>query len=203
MRPKKPSSRSFASFSSPGSQSLSCTTPCFTFAFFAALYRLTRLGERGGHGLFAVDVLARLDRLLDQLRPQLRGSGVEEHRVAFRGERRVQVRGPALHAVLAREFLDLRRVAADEQRVGHQARTVLQRDAALLPDLQDGADEVLVHAHAPGDAVHDDADSSLAHLPAASMNSKVTPSQSRRYTTFLPLFGPALIGTGAEIAFTW
>ncbi len=30
MRPKKPESISSLSFSSPGSQSLSCTTPCFT-----------------------------------------------------------------------------------------------------------------------------------------------------------------------------
>src|SRR6185503_16748085 len=67
------------------------------------------------------------------------------------------------HAVLLRQRLDLRRVAPDQDRVGHHARAVLQRHAALLADLEDRADQVLVHAHAPGDAVHDDADSSLAH----------------------------------------
>ena len=36
LRPKKPSSRSFLSLSRPGSQSLSCTTPCLMRAFFAA-----------------------------------------------------------------------------------------------------------------------------------------------------------------------
>src|SRR5205823_12272097 len=36
---KKPASRSFCSLSSPDSQRLSCTTPCFTRAFFAAWYR--------------------------------------------------------------------------------------------------------------------------------------------------------------------
>jgi hypothetical protein len=88
--------------------------------------------------------------------------------------------GPALHAVLARELFELRGVAADEQRVGHEARAVLQGHAALLADLEDRADEVLVHAHAPGDAVHDDADALFTHFVATSMNSKVTPSQSRR-----------------------
>ena len=33
--PKNPSSRSFFSFSNPGSHSLSCTTPCLIPAFFA------------------------------------------------------------------------------------------------------------------------------------------------------------------------
>src|SRR6185436_2125814 len=54
--------------------------------------------------------------------------------------------------------LELRAVAADEDRIGHEARAVLQRHAALLADFQHRADQVLVHAHAPGDAVHDDAD---------------------------------------------
>ena len=36
LRPKNPCSLSFWSFISPGSHSLSCTTPCLTRAFFAA-----------------------------------------------------------------------------------------------------------------------------------------------------------------------
>ena len=65
--------------------------------------------------------------------------------------------------MLVRQFLDLGGIASDEDRVGHEAHAILQRHASLLADLQDRADEVLVHAHAPGDAVHDDADSPLRH----------------------------------------
>ena len=65
--------------------------------------------------------------------------------------------------MLVRQFLDLGGIASDEDRVGHEAHAVLQRHASLLADLQDRADEVLVHAHAPGDAVHDDADSFFRH----------------------------------------
>src|SRR4029079_19041249 len=91
-----------------------------------------------------------------------RRRGVEEDLVVG-GERLVEVRGPALHAVFPGELLDLRRVAPDQQRIRHHARAVLERDAALPADLEDRADQVLVHAHAPGDAVHDDADALLAH----------------------------------------
>src|SRR4051812_40026150 len=116
------------------------------------------LGERGGNRLFAIDVLAGGDGALDQLGAQLSGRGVEEHRVVLVLEGTLEVGGPALDAVLLRQLFDLRGVAADEDRVGHQALAVFQRHAALLANLEDGSDQVLVHAHAPGDAVHDDAD---------------------------------------------
>src|SRR3954465_15127299 len=60
--------------------------------------------------------------------------------------------------MLLRQLLHLCRVAADEDRVGHQALAALERESALLANFQDRSDQVLVHAHAPGDAVHDDAD---------------------------------------------
>src|SRR5574341_69679 len=122
-----------------------------------------RLGHGGRDGLLAIHVLAGPDRPLEEPGPQLRGGGIEEHLVFRRGERGVEVGGPARHAVLARERLDLRRVPADEQGIGHEARAVPEGDAALPADLQDRAHEVLVHAHAPGDAVHDDADASGVH----------------------------------------
>ena len=57
----------------------------------------------------------------------------------------------------------LRLVAADQHRVGHDSRAVLQHDAALAPDRQDRADEVLVRPHPSGDAVHHDAEAAFAH----------------------------------------
>src|SRR5204863_7301121 len=98
------------------------------------------LGERGRDGLLAVDVLSGGDGALEKLRPQLRRGGVEEDLVrAF--ERRIEIGGPACDAVLARELLDLRGVASNEERIGHQACAVLERDAALLANFEDRADE--------------------------------------------------------------
>ena len=68
--------------------------------------------------------------------------------------------------MLARQLGHFLRIAADEDRVRHQAGAVLQRHAALPADLEDRADEVLIHAHASRHAVHDDADALLRHAPA-------------------------------------
>ncbi len=108
-------------------------------------------------------MLARPDRLFQQLRAQLRGGGVEEHRVVPRCERPVQVRAEPRDTVLRGERRDLLRIAPDQDRVGHEARAVPEHHAALPPDFQDRAREVLVRAHAPGHAVHDDADAPLGH----------------------------------------
>src|SRR5262249_21733557 len=58
-------------------------------------------------------------------------------------------------------------VAADENRVGHHPVAVLERDAALGADRENRADQMLVHAHAAGDAVHDDAEPLLRHFNLA------------------------------------
>jgi len=96
---------------------------------------------------------------LTEPRPQLRRRGIEEHLVVGRSERAVEIGAPAVHAVLPRQLLHLGGAAPDQQRIGHEARAVLQQHAALLADLEDRADQVLVHPHPPGHAVHDDADS--------------------------------------------
>ena len=57
-----------------------------------------------------------------------------------------------------RERRDLLGVAPDQDRIGHHAVAVRQRDAALVADRQDRAHQVLVEPHASGDAVHDDAE---------------------------------------------
>src|SRR5439155_24815666 len=139
-------------------------------------------------------VLAGGDGALQELRPQPRGSSVEEHLVVLAAQRGVEIGRPALHAVLPRQLLHLRWIAADEQRVGHQAGAVLQRHAALLADLEDRADEVLVHPHPSGDAVHDDADALLAHLLVISFIAfqsgialLAKPGQSRLPIASLPL----------------
>jgi hypothetical protein len=65
--------------------------------------------------------------------------------------------------VRLRERGDLCGVAADQHRVGHDPPPRTEQDAALVPDCDDRADEVLVRAHAAGNAVHDHAEADSFH----------------------------------------
>ena len=102
-------------------------------------------------------------RALEQLGAHLRRAGIEEDRVVGIGERRVEIGRPARDVVLLGEPLDLLAIAADEDRVGHQPVAVAEDDAALVADREDRADQVLVVAHAAGDAVHDQPQPPLGH----------------------------------------
>src|SRR5690349_6662130 len=91
--------------------------------------------------------------------------------------------------MLLRQLLHLGGVAADEDRVGHQAAAVLQRHAALLADLDNGADEVLVLPHPPGHAMHDDADfsHSISLIAAQSGCARLAkPGQSSLFRAIFP-----------------
>jgi hypothetical protein len=63
-----------------------------------------------------------------------------------------------------RQCLDLLGVAADQDRVGHHLVAVGERHAALGTDRKDRSDQVLVQAHAPGHAVHDEAEGPGRHV---------------------------------------
>ena len=167
MWPKKPESISSLSLRRPGSHSLSCTTPCLTPAALALRAMRNRLLQVGGDRLLAVDVLAGGDGLAEQRRAHCGGCGVEEDRVVLVGQRLVEVGGVARHAVRLGQRGELLRVAADQDGVGHDPVAVGERHAALLADGDDGAHQVLVGAHAPGDAVHDDAEPTCAHAASS------------------------------------
>jgi len=96
--------------------------------------------------------------------------GLNQHLVrsiiAIRDQGGVEVGGPARDAVRLGQLLDLAGVAADQDRIGHHPVAVLERDPALRADRDDRADQVLVHPHAAGDAVHDDAETKGFHAKA-------------------------------------
>ena len=123
------------------------------------------VGQRGGDRLLAIDVLAGVDRSGEQRGAQIGGCGVEEQRVLRVGERGVEVGGPALHLVPPRQGFKFSGITADQDRIGHQHAAVTQFHPAVVADRQDAENEMLVLPHAPGDAVHDDADPSFAHGP--------------------------------------
>src|SRR5690606_29525108 len=92
-----------------------------------------------------------------------RRAGIEEDGVVRIGQSGIEIGTPALDVVLFGEALDLVGIAAHDDRIDHEAIAVGKGNAALIADGQDGAYQMLVIAHAPGDAVHDKSEPSLRH----------------------------------------
>ncbi len=123
-----------------------------------------RIVGRGGDGLLAVDVLARVDGAHDVGDAAVGGLGVEVDGVGGVGEGAFEVGRPAQAAGAFGEGGELVGVAPDEDGVGEdRVLRPRHRHAALRADRHDRAHQVLVGAHAPGDAVHENADAVL-HL---------------------------------------
>src|SRR5258707_3227462 len=123
-----------------------------------------RLFEIGRDRLFAIDVLAGIDRFRQQPRPRLRGRGIEENAVAFLAQRLVEIGGPALHTKLFCKTLELVGVAADQDRVRHHAVAIRKQHAALFTNRDDRADQMLVEPHAASDPIHDHTEPLRRHI---------------------------------------
>ena len=83
------------------------------------------------------------------------------------GQRLLELGGPGEAAAFLRDRFEFGGAAAHQQGLGHDGFAIAERDAALLHDGVERAAQVLVESHAPGDAVHDDADvvnDFLAHV---------------------------------------
>ena len=100
MRPKKPQSRTQRSFLRPGRNSLSCTTPCLRPRALASCTTATASARSVGGRLFAIDVLAGVDRPGQQRRRAPAWCAASKNTSSSRvGERRVEIGGPARDAV--------------------------------------------------------------------------------------------------------
>ncbi len=108
--------------------------------------------------LLAVDVLARRDCSLHRIGTAVGSLRVKIDDVVRVGQGALQVRGPLLDPGGVRERLQLGRVAPDEDRIGQDDLLVADLHPALPDDSHDRAHQVLVRAHAPRHAVHDDSD---------------------------------------------
>ena len=159
MRPKKPPSISRLSFSSPGRNSLSCTTPWLTPASRGQPRQL----QRGRDGLGAAASRSRRAcRPRSPPGPPSPGPGS-----AARRSRSSRRRGPARRRGRSSSRSSPWRSASSRAacarcarpgRARARSRPVGERDAALLADGEQRADQVLAVAHPPGHAVHDDSD---------------------------------------------
>ena len=118
----------------------------------------------GGGRLFAIDVFLGGDRLAHTHRALAGEGGIKVDLVGGIFESGVEIRGDAGDAVRCTESAELFLASADEDGIGHNHLARLDLHSALFADGDDGADEVLVGAHASGDAVHDDSDFMFFHI---------------------------------------
>ncbi|MGX1252653.1 hypothetical protein RKD48_005164 [Streptomyces ambofaciens] len=136
--------------------------------------------EAGGRRLLGVDVLARGDRLPDRLLAGRGHLGVEVEVDGVVGEDRVEVRGDVREPVPLRQRPQGVLAAADQDRLRPQHGAVAEVEAALFAQRQDGADEVLAVAHAPGHTVHGDTHRLACHvIPFV----RAVPSRTARRTS--------------------
>jgi hypothetical protein len=134
--------------------------------FFNQFGEADRFFGFNGSRFFAVDRLAGFNGLFDEARALKRAGSIKENFIVavFTIESALNVGGVLVGfaagflAVFLGQFLDGVFAASGQDRVGHDGEVVADLDAALFDDRSDGACEVLVGAHAPRHAVHDDSD---------------------------------------------
>src|SRR5208337_5174659 len=84
---------------------------------------------------------------------------VEVDRVPRVRQALVETGAPALNLILARQCFQLLRVAAKQHRVRQNTAPIAQLNPSLPANGDDGAFQMLIGTHAPGDSIHNDADS--------------------------------------------
>ena len=114
-------------------------------------------------GFLAIDMLTGSSGLLDGIEAAQGGLGIEVNRIGRIIHHAVKISGIFLNTADLDEIFQLCLIAADKNGIGHDDFFGTDLDAALFDDRVDGAEQVLVGAHASGDAVHDDADCVCFH----------------------------------------
>ena len=122
------------------------------------------LVERVCDGLLAIDVFAGLDRTREKIGAHLRGRGIEEHRVVRVLQCGIEIGGRTFDPVTASQGRNFFCITADQDGVWHYAVAVGQRHPTLPADGNDRALKVLVEPHAPGNAIHNDAEFANRHI---------------------------------------
>ena len=115
------------------------------------------LGHRRRHRLFAIDMLARRDRLAQRRYPLHGRRRVEEHREVRPPQGRIEIGRPAVGAGLARDIGEPFGIATDQQQPRHDA-VGARREPALGADRRQRIGQMLRGGDASGRAVDDDAD---------------------------------------------
>src|SRR2546430_478327 len=119
-----------------------------------------RLGQRARQRLFAVHLLPARDRPPHVVCAEARHRRIAVVRIRRVREARIEIGRDARDTVRAGDVRELRLVPTHQDRVRDHPPAVGQRHPALLPDGEDGPNQVLIQAHASRHAAHDDSTAS-------------------------------------------
>ena len=108
-------------------------------------------------------MLASLNGFGQQGGAHLRCSGVKENSVVFVGERLVEIRAKTTDAIGLGQGFNFFSIAANQNGIGHHLVTIGQCHSTLIAHGHNRSNQVLIHAHAPCHAMHDDAKSLYSH----------------------------------------
>jgi hypothetical protein len=113
--------------------------------------------------LLTINVFAGLDGSFDSGGAFGSDLGIEiDFRVTI-GQNAIKIGSPAGYFQLASEFLDSPFIASDKNWFRVEPSAVFEWEAAVFLQSENGADEMLVTAHAAGNAVHSDLYGSTGH----------------------------------------
>src|SRR5260370_20933460 len=121
-----------------------------------------RVRDVSGKRLFDIDVLAGVERRRGARRPSAGRARVEIDRDFRVGETGVAINAPFEVAIRRRQSRELCRVAAEQNRRGHEAVAIGERQPTLAPDRHQRA-QMLRRAEPACRALDKDADPAFAH----------------------------------------
>ena len=151
-----------AQFGEPGQEQFVLHDTVFEAGALGAARQIQRIRQCFGERLFDIDVLAGVERRRGAPRPPSGRARVEIDRDLGVGETGVAIGAPFEAAIRRRQSRELRCVAAEQQRLGHEAVAIGERQPALTPDRHQRA-QMLRRAEPACRALNKDADRGFAH----------------------------------------
>ena len=151
-----------AQFDEPGQEQLVLHDTVFQAGALGAARQTEGIGQCFGERLFDIDMLARIERRSDTRRPAAGCGRIEIDRDVGGGETSVAIGAPFEAAIRRCQSRQLDRVAAEQDRLGHEAVAIGERQPALAPDRHQRA-QMLRRAEPTCRALDEDADRAFAH----------------------------------------
>ncbi len=151
-----------AQFGEPRQEQFVLHNTVFETGALGAARQIQGIRQCAGERLFDIDVLAGIERRCRACRPTSGRARVEIHRDVRVGETGLAINAPFEAAICRRQSRELRRVAAKQYRLWHEAVAIGERQPALTPDRHQRA-QMLRRAEPTCRALYNDADRAVAH----------------------------------------
>ena len=150
-------------FAQTGQEQLVLHRAMLDARLFCQARNFNRFVQIGGNGLFAIHMLTRLNGFGQQGGAHLRGTRIKENGVVLVGQRFIKVCAETRDAIGFGQGFNFFSIAANQNGIGHHLVTIGQCHTTLIANGHNRSNQVLIHTHASGHAMHDDAKSLYSH----------------------------------------